>query len=65
MSCDQPPAHQMLVRSFAAATFLFGVGELIVDLVVYDDLSSPKIGAWWAAIVILVSGVLGLISTSR
>jgi hypothetical protein len=65
MSCDQPAEKQVLLRSFAGVTLLFGIGELIVDLIVYRDLDSPKVGAWWAAIIILVSGVLGLISTSR
>jgi hypothetical protein len=65
MSCDQPAEKQVLLRSFAGVTLLFGIGELIVDLVVYRDHASPKVGAWWAAIIILVSGVLGLISTSR
>jgi hypothetical protein len=63
--CDQPAEKAVLLRVFGGIVLLFSVGELIVDMVVYRDLTNPKVGAWWAAVVIVVSSVLALISTSR
>jgi UPF0716 family protein affecting phage T7 exclusion len=63
--CDQPAQKQVLLRVFGGVTLVLSVIEFLVDIVVYNELSSPKLGAWWAAIVIIVTAVLGVISTSR
>jgi capsular polysaccharide biosynthesis protein len=63
--CDQPAEKQVLLRIFGGVTLLLGFIEFIVDIVLYTDLTAPKLGAWWAALIILVTSGLAVISTSR
>jgi uncharacterized membrane protein len=63
--CQSPAEGQIFLRLAGAVTMVLSLGQFIAGLIVYNAVTSPKLGAWWAAIVIFVSGVLGVISLNR
>lgn len=66
MSCCDPVVEkQMMVRTFGAVALVFGIIEFIIGLVVYTDLTSPQLGAWWAGLIIMIASFLGVVSLNR
>ena len=38
---------------------------MIVDLIVYTFLTSPKVGGFWGAIICIIGGILAAFSVNR
>jgi uncharacterized membrane protein len=44
---------------------VFGFVQLAIYIIVYTTVTTPEHGAWWGAIVAIIAGMMGLLSTTR
>lgn len=61
----RPVEKLMALRCFGAFALVCGIAEFIIGLIVYTDLTSPSLGAWWAGLVIMIGSFLAVLSTNR
>lgn len=64
-SCGGPAKGVVFIRSVSAFTIVLGIIMMGIDIAVYNYLSNFKVGAWWSAFFIILTGILGSISTNR
>lgn len=67
-SCVDPvinPVHASLMRILGTLTFVFGIVELGLGGTVYNFLSNVKLGAWWCAIGVVISGFIGSLPKNK
>ena len=57
--------HIMFLRIFGALALLFSIIEFILGGAAWNFLNNSKVGSWWAGIIAIIAGYLGVAYTTR
>jgi len=64
--CDStPPAYQYAIRAGGAIVFILGLIQFIFSIEVYTFMENVKVGGWWAALLVMVTGIFGAIGLNK
>jgi hypothetical protein len=58
-------AYSKYLRLCGLVLVVLGFVQLALDMIVYTTVTTPEHGAWWGAIVAIIAGMMGLLSTTR
>lgn len=64
-SCSDPAPGQMQLRAMSAVTIFFGFLMMCIDAGATNYLSNYRPGAWWAAVLILITASFSSCSSNR
>ena len=62
---DIPPSAALALRITGAIVLCASIIQFGIDISVYRALDSPRLGAWWSAIITFVTCIFAVISNSR
>lgn len=62
---DKDVSIQYQMRVIAFIAIFFGIIEIGIGISVYNFVPNLHVGGWWAGLVVLINGILGLVSYPR